>query len=104
MATDAYNIRLSQRRAESAVSYIVIAGVDRTRLTAKGYGESRPIARNTNRDGTDNVEGRAKNRRTEFKVTRRDKTKLQNNADPDAEFDEDKYFKDTKKGGNNNNP
>jgi outer membrane protein OmpA-like peptidoglycan-associated protein len=99
--TESYNLRLSQRRAESAVNYIESAGIERNRLTAKGYGESRPIARNTNRDGTDNPDGRARNRRTEFKVTRRDKTKLQNNADPDTEFDEDKYFKDTKKGGNN---
>ncbi len=103
--TESYNLRLSQRRAESAVSYIVNAGVERNRITAKGYGESRPVARNTNRDGTDNPEGRAKNRRTEFKVVRRDKTKLQNNPDNVAEFDEDKFFKDKKgtlkKKGNN---
>ena len=103
IATNAYNIRLSQRRAESAVNYIINTGVLRGRLTAKGYGESRPIARNTNLDGTDNPEGRAKNRRTEFKVTRRDKTKLQNNNDPDTEFDEDKYFKEDKKGKNKGN-
>ena len=101
--TVSYNLRLSQRRAESAVNYIVQAGIDRSRLTARGYGESRPIARNTNPDGTDNPEGRAKNRRTEFKVIRRDKTKLQN-ASPDDEFDEDKYFNDNKKGVGNNDP
>ena len=104
--TESYNIRLSQRRAESAVNYIVSTGVDRKRITAKGYGESRHIARNTNPDGTDNPEGRAKNRRTEFKVVRRDKTRLQNNTDNDAEFDEDKFFEDKKgtlkKKGNNN--
>lgn len=101
--TESYNLRLSQRRAESAVSYIVNAGIDRSRLTAKGYGESRPIARNTNPDGTDNPEGRAINRRTEFKVIRRDKTKLQNPNDPNAEFDEDKYFNNDKKGLENKN-
>jgi len=105
IATQNYNQRLSQRRAESAVSYIISSGVDRTRLVAKGYGESRPIARNTNRDGTDNPEGRAKNRRTEFKVIRRDKTKLQNDEKNAAEFDEDQFFKDKKgvlkKNGNN---
>ena len=104
--TESYNIRLSQRRAESSVNYIVSTGVDRNRMTAKGYGESRHIARNTNPDGTDNPEGRAKNRRTEFKVVRRDKTRLQNNTDNDAEFDEDKFFEDKKgtlkKKGNNN--
>lgn len=92
--TESYNLRLSQRRAESAVSYIVESGVDRDRLIAKGYGESQPIARNTNPDGTDNPEGRARNRRTEFKVIRRDKTKLQNTDNPE-DFDEDKFFKNS---------
>ena len=101
--TESYNLRLSQRRAESAVNYIVEAGVDRSRLIAKGYGESQPIARNTNPDGTDNPEGRARNRRTEFKVVRRDKTKLQNTDNPE-DFDEDRFFKnseDVNKGNNN---
>ena len=92
--TENYNLRLSQRRAESAVNYILTAGVERDRLIARGYGESRPIARNTNRDGTDNPEGRARNRRTEFKVIRRDKTKLQNNPDQAPDFDEDRFFND----------
>jgi len=96
VATVAYNIRLSQRRAESAVNYIFNSGISRDRMVAKGYGESRPIARNTNPDGSDNPSGRARNRRTEFKVIRRDKTKLQNNDTPDTDFDEDKFFKDKK--------
>ncbi|MCB0494871.1 MAG: OmpA family protein [Cyclobacteriaceae bacterium] len=94
--TESYNMRLSQRRAESAVDYIVKSGIDRSRITAKGYGESRPIARNTNPDGTDNPEGRQKNRRTEFKVTQIDATKRQKPEEEVEEkyFDEDKYFKD----------
>jgi len=103
--TENYNQRLSQRRAESAVDYIIQSGVDRRRMVAVGYGENRPIAINTNPDGTDNAEGRAKNRRTEFKVIRRDKTKLQNNQDDNVEFDEDQFFDDKKgtlkKKGNN---
>lgn len=87
--TEAYNIRLSQRRAESAVNYIIQSGISPTRLTAKGYGESMPIAPNTNPDGTDNPEGRAKNRRTEFKVV-----KINKKATDEDEFDEDKYFID----------
>ncbi|BDD11001.1 cell envelope biogenesis protein OmpA [Fulvitalea axinellae] len=63
-----YNLDLSQRRAESAVSYIITKGIDPNRIVAKGYGESVPIAANTNPDGSDNPEGRQKNRRTEFKV------------------------------------
>ena len=37
-------------------------------MQAKGYGMAKPIALNKNADGSDNPEGRAKNRRTEFKV------------------------------------
>ncbi len=86
--TEAYNMRLSQRRAEAAVNYLIQAGISPDRLIAKGYGESRPIAPNTNPDGTDNPEGRALNRRTEFKVIRINKRK----GKGDNEFDEDKYF------------
>ena len=43
-------------------------GIDKSRLRAKGYGESVPIAPNVNEDGSDNPIGRAKNRRTEFRV------------------------------------
>lgn len=85
--TERYNLMLSQRRAESAVDYIVSQGIDRSRLIAKGYGESQPIAPNTNPDGTDNPEGRAKNRRTEFKI-------IDVAARPDKGFNEDKYFDD----------
>ncbi|MEO8471834.1 MAG: OmpA family protein [Chryseolinea sp.] len=92
---NSYNLQLSQRRAESAVRYIVQHGIAPDRLVAKGYGEEIPIARNTNPDGTDNPVGRQRNRRTEFKI-------LEINAVPktletDDSFDEDKYFKD----GNN---
>ncbi|GAA4314864.1 OmpA family protein [Compostibacter hankyongensis] len=66
--SDKYNMGLSQRRAQSCVDYLISKGIDAGRLTAKGYGESRPIAPNTNPDGSDNPEGRQKNRRTEFVV------------------------------------
>jgi outer membrane protein OmpA-like peptidoglycan-associated protein len=68
VASEAYNIELSQRRAESTVNYLIRKGIDPARLVAKGYGESKPIARNTNPDGTDNPIGRQRNRRTEFKI------------------------------------
>jgi len=64
---DDYNIDLSQRRAESVVKYLIRKGIDRDRLVAKGYGETKPIAPNKNPDGSDNPEGRQKNRRTEFR-------------------------------------
>ena len=65
---DAYNEKLSQRRAESVVKYLKKHGIPKDRLVAKGYGEGTPIADNTNPDGTDNPEGRQMNRRTEIKV------------------------------------
>ena len=39
---DDYNMRLSQRRAESVVNYLIAGGIEKERLTAKGYGESKP--------------------------------------------------------------
>ena len=66
--TDEYNMKLSQRRAQSVVNYLVGKGIDKSRLKAQGYGESQPVAENENTDGTDNPEGRQQNRRTEFKV------------------------------------
>ncbi|MBN8653788.1 MAG: PD40 domain-containing protein [Cytophagales bacterium] len=68
VASNAYNIELSQRRANATVNYLIRKGIDASRLTAKGYGEEVPIARNTNPDGTDNPQGRQRNRRTEFRI------------------------------------
>lgn len=84
-----YNINLSQRRAAATVNYLIKKGIAAERLVAKGYGESKPIARNTNPDGSDNPEGRQRNRRTEFKI-------LEIGIRPvkeDDEDDEDKFFK-----------
>ncbi len=89
---NAYNLTLSQRRAESAVKYIVQHGIAPDRLVAKGYGEEKPIARNTNPDGTDNSKGRDKNRRTEFKIL--EIGVVPKTLETDEVFDEDKYFKD----------
>lgn len=88
---NAYNMNLSQRRAESAVKYIVQHGIAPDRLVAKGYGEEQPIARNTNPDGTDNPVGRQKNRRTEFKIL--EVGVVPKKLETDETFDEDKYFK-----------
>ncbi|RZL07996.1 MAG: hypothetical protein EOO62_16195, partial [Hymenobacter sp.] len=62
---DAYNLKLSQQRAEAAVAYIVSKGIDKNRITAKGYGETRPIVKNPKSEAD-----YQRNRRTEFKVTR----------------------------------
>lgn len=66
--SDEYNLALSRRRADAVASYIASKGVSRSRITTVGNGESRPIAANENPDGSDNPEGRAKNRRTEITV------------------------------------
>ena len=65
-----YNNRLSINRAKSVVAYLVSQGIDKDRLWSKGYGSSMPVAPNTNTDGSDNPDGRQKNRRIEFKVLR----------------------------------
>ncbi len=40
---DSYNLTLSQKRAESAVQYIISKGIDKNRITAKGYGETQLV-------------------------------------------------------------
>jgi len=60
---DAYNLKLSQRRANSVKNYLVKQGIDGAKLEAVGYGETKPIA-----DNTTDV-GRAQNRRVEFIIT-----------------------------------
>lgn len=60
----ASNIKLSQKRAEAVRDWFISKGIDKTRLTAKGYGPDKPIADNS----TD--EGKAKNRRIEFVRTK----------------------------------
>lgn len=59
---DAYNQKLSEARANAVRQYLVDKGIGPERLTAQGFGESEPIAPNNT------AAGRAKNRRTEFKI------------------------------------
>jgi len=66
--SDELNLKLSEARAGNVVAYLVSKGIDKKRLTAKGYGAAQPIAPNTKEDGSDDPEGREKNRRTEMKV------------------------------------
>lgn len=57
------NLTLSDNRAKAVMSFLVELGIDANRLTAKGYGASKPVASNTTEAG------KAKNRRTEFVIT-----------------------------------
>lgn len=61
-ASEAYNLMLSQQRAESVRQYLISKGVPAKRLLAKGYGESQPRASNKTE------KGRQENRRVEFKI------------------------------------
>ncbi len=63
-----YNKQLSQERANGVIAYLISKGISPERLVAKGYGAEHPIAPNKNPDGSDNPEGREKNRRTEFRI------------------------------------
>lgn len=60
--SDDYNMNLSQGRSQSVVDYISSQGIDKSRLQAHGYGETKPI------DTNDTDEGRANNRRVEFTI------------------------------------
>jgi outer membrane protein OmpA-like peptidoglycan-associated protein/tetratricopeptide (TPR) repeat protein len=68
IGTEQYNMDLSQRRAQSCVDYLISKGIPASRMQAKGYGETRPVAPNSLPDGSDNPAGRQLNRRTEFTV------------------------------------
>ncbi|NGX15299.1 OmpA family protein [Wenzhouxiangella sp. XN24] len=57
-----YNMNLSERRAQSVVDFLVDRGIDRDRMTARGYGQNEPIADNATEAG------RAMNRRVELRI------------------------------------
>jgi len=61
--SDAYNLDLSRRRAESVAGYLTMRGVSRARIATIGYGEQYPVADNTT------AEGQARNRRVEIRIT-----------------------------------
>ena len=62
IGTEVYNQGLSERRAKSVKDYLVGKGVEASRLSTVGYGESNPIASNSTKDG------RALNRRVELNL------------------------------------
>jgi len=62
VGSDAYNMRLGQRRADSVRDYLVSQGIDSSRIRTESFGESNPVASN------DTAEGRAENRRVEIVV------------------------------------
>lgn len=70
--SDEYNQKLSERRANSVKDWFVKnGGIDSKRFETKGWGKTKPVAPNTKPDGSDNPEGRQKNRRVEITVNKK---------------------------------
>ncbi len=63
---DRYNLRLSQARAETVKKQLVARGVSSTQVITSGMGKAQPLGPNQKDDGTDDPEGRSKNRRAEI--------------------------------------
>ncbi len=67
--SDSYNVALSQKRAASVAVWLTArAGMAGATLHTRGLGKANPVAPNTNPDGSDNPDGRAKNRRVEITI------------------------------------
>jgi outer membrane protein OmpA-like peptidoglycan-associated protein len=67
--SDQYNQTLSRKRAESVKNWLIKnANADAKIIKTVGYGKTKPVAANTKPDGSDNPEGRQKNRRVEISV------------------------------------
>ena len=62
VGNDADNLTLSENRAKAIYNFLIDQGIEANRLSFKGYGEQQPI------DTNDTEEGRANNRRSEFKI------------------------------------
>jgi outer membrane protein OmpA-like peptidoglycan-associated protein len=68
---DAYNQRLSERRADSVRQWFVRKGLRDVRFSSRGLGETKPVAANAKPDGSDDPEGRQKNRRVEIVIRKK---------------------------------
>jgi len=68
---DAYNQRLSDRRADSVRQWFGRKGLRGLQFTSRGFGETRPVAANAKPDGSDDPEGRQKNRRVEIVIAKK---------------------------------
>ena len=69
--THPYNMKLSENRADSVKAWLVQnASVAGSRISTRGWGETKPIAPNKKPDGSDDPEGRQKNRRVEIVLTK----------------------------------
>jgi len=71
-----YNQKLSERRAASVREYLTTHGIDAGMLQSAGFGESKPLA------GNDTDDGKEKNRRVEFMITKQEEVKKVYEVDP----------------------
>jgi outer membrane protein OmpA-like peptidoglycan-associated protein len=70
--THSYNMKLSANRASTVKQWLIDnASVQPSRIKTAGWGETKPVALNTNPDGSDNPQGRQKNRRVELTLQTR---------------------------------
>jgi outer membrane protein OmpA-like peptidoglycan-associated protein len=68
--THPYNMKLSENRADAVKNWLVAnASIAGSRITTQGWGETKPVAPNEKPDGSDDPEGRQKNRRVEIVLT-----------------------------------
>ena len=63
-----YNLKLSERRAASVKTWLAGKGIAATNVKTSGWGSAKPVAANTRSDGSDDPEGRQKNRRVEITI------------------------------------
>jgi outer membrane protein OmpA-like peptidoglycan-associated protein len=76
--SDSYNLKLSDDRAKSVLAYLTEHGIEAKRLTAKGFGETKPIG-----DNADEA-GKEQNRRVEFLITEQDEITKTYEEDPET--------------------
>ena len=85
--TDVYNLDLSQRRAKSAVDYLISRGIQSKRVLAKGYGESKLMIENAQTEADHQI-----NRRTEFKVLKYDFQEIEAEAEAESVDEYERFF------------
>ena len=66
LGSDTYNFNLSKRRAEAVKEFMIVTGVPIDQVETIGFGKAAPLSPNVNPDGSDNPEGRSRNRRAEI--------------------------------------
>jgi OOP family OmpA-OmpF porin len=82
---DEHNLKLSDARAKAVMAYLVAkGGIPDKKLSAKGYGENKPLVNESGLDGPALDQAREKNRRVEFNVVEQDVTQTKVEIDPET--------------------